>query len=116
MEEESIPKGKGLSEDAGPVGGLGDRQRRALLAKSEHLGGCGSAALLGHAQGERGGCLRDTQVGSWQREGAMAGPRQGAWPAAPISGVSSRACTRTHPHPGHCGKARSQRREGKMNL
>lgn len=57
LKEESTPKGKGLSEDGVPVGGLGDRQRRALLAKPEHLGGCGAAALLGHAQGERGGCL-----------------------------------------------------------
>lgn len=66
--------------------------------------------LQGRAQGERGGCRRGAQVRSWPREGAMAGPRQGAWPAAPFLGTSGRACTSAHPHPGHCGKARSQGR------
>lgn len=42
--EESTPKGKGLSEDAVAVGGLSNRQRQALLAKSEHRGGCGAAS------------------------------------------------------------------------
>lgn len=52
---------------------------------------------------------------SWTREGAVEGPRQGAWPAAPVSGASGRVCTSAYPHPGHCGKARSQGRgdEGK---
>lgn len=71
--------------------------------------------LQGRAQGERGGCQLGPQVRSWTREGAVEGPRQGAWPAAPVSGASGRVCTSAYPHPGHCGKARSQGRgdEGK---
>ena len=58
-----------------------------------------SKRLQGRAQGEHGGCQLGAQVRSWTREGAMAGPRQGAWPAAPLSGASGRACTSVHPPP-----------------
>lgn len=53
--------------------------------------------LQGRAQGERGGCQLGAQVRSWTRAGVMAGPRQGAWPAAPLSDASGRACTSVHP-------------------
>lgn len=56
--EESTPKGKGLSWAGAPVGGLGDRQRQARLAKSEHLRGCGAASGCWDARKVNAGAAR----------------------------------------------------------
>lgn len=85
--EKSTPKGKGLTGDGAPVGGLRDRdrQRRALLAKSEHLGGCGAASGLRDARKVNVGaaCRRGAQVRSWTREEAMAGSQAGGMACSP---------------------------------
>lgn len=76
--------------------------------------------LQGRAQGERRGCQLGAQVRSWTRAGVMAGPRQGAWPAAPLSGASARACTSVHPPPrtlregAEPGERRWRKRRGNL--